>query len=123
MPITSISNRFIYKQTINKFKNLLISFKASKDATFFTLKTSTDKEGVNHIFYTHVLLNYLVLIIREIFYTYNCGLRIYLMQGIERRNKESKNTAKQFIENRFKLSYLKMNQLFNLCFYIREYNS
>ena len=75
--ITRIDDRVIYKQSIYEFKNLLIKFKASRDATIFALKSSTDKEGTNNTFYTHVLLHYLAPLIEETFKTYNRGLGIY----------------------------------------------
>jgi len=51
-----------------------------------TFLTKTTKGG-QEIFYTHTLRYYLSYIVEKIFHRHKLGLRIWTMQGFERRNK------------------------------------
>ena len=58
----------------------------------------------------------------ETYNKYCCGIGIYSMQGMERRNKESKNIAKRYCNNRYNMCYSTMNRLFDLFYYSKRQN-
>ena len=53
----------------------------------------------------------------QTFKKYKMGIGIYSMQGIEQRNKESKNCAVCFTNNRYNLCTSTMKRLFDLFFF------
>ena len=118
--ITRINNRQEYKKTIDRFKVLLNDFKESSQETILN-PTTANEEDQKETFYFHVLQNYMLPIMIQTFETFNMGLGIYSMQGIERRNKESKNIAKRFSNNRYNLCFSTMQRLFDLFFFGKDY--
>ena len=51
------------------------------------------------------------------FNEFNMGLGIYSIQGVERRNKKSKNCAKRFSNYRKNISFSTIRHLFDVFFF------
>ena len=117
MSIAYIEDNVDYQKVIESFKLKIKQFETAAENTILLSQSATDAEGCNENFYTHALIRYLVPIMQTTFDTYNMGLGIYSMQGVERRNKESKNCAKRFSNYRGNLCISTMNRLFDVFFY------
>ena len=117
MSITIIEDEEKYKNTMIYFKYLVYRFNVSATKTIFTPQNGRDKEGTRENFYSHVLIHYMHPIIMQTFNKYKLGLGIFSMQGIERRNKESKNCAKRFCNFRSNLCISTMGRLFDVFFF------
>ena len=92
-----------YKNQMCLFKLLVAQFKLAAKSTIFAPRSATETEDTNENYYSHVLINYTVPMMEQTFKKYKMGMGIYSMQGIERRNKESKNCAVRFTNNRYNL--------------------
>ena len=88
MSIAYIKDNVDYQKVIESFKLKIKQFETAAENTILLSQSATDAEGSNENFYTHALIRYLVPIMQTTFDTYNMGLGIYSMQGVERRNKE-----------------------------------
>ena len=86
-----------------------------------TILTATvgedDLDSKKENFYCHILTDYLLPTLKETYETYKLGLGIFSMQGMERRNKESKNCAKRFYNNRYNICISTLLRLFDLFFH------
>ena len=94
-----IIQKFEYEEKIQIFKkNIKDLYKAGKD-TFLTDKVLGDDENV----YMHILLGYFPTIVDETWNDYELGVGIFDMDGFERRNKESKEYARKYTNNKCNL--------------------
>ena len=78
---------------MNFYKLLIAQFKLAARSTIFSPRQGSDSDMVNENYYCHVLINYTPIVMKETFDEFGVGIGIFSMQGIERRNKESKNCA------------------------------
>ena len=98
-----------YNKIIDEFKLKIKQFETAAEQTILLPQCGRDADGAQENFYIHTLLKYLVPIMKTTFDKYNMGLGIYSMQGVECRNKESKNCAKRFGNYRRNLCKSTMN--------------
>ena len=87
-----------YKEDIKQFEvNLKESYKVGR----FTFLSSEHDEvdGDEEMFYLHALRFYMVPIAYTTLEWHQLGLGIFTIQGMERRNKESKSVFKRFTNN------------------------
>jgi hypothetical protein len=101
--ISYIENVEGYKEQLNEFKNNVVTMYSAGQQSFLANKDET--------FYCHALRFYLPSIAEVTFEQHKLGLGIFSMQGFERRNKESKNTARRFLTKNMKSPSLLVNNL------------
>ena len=77
---------------------------------FFTKKDTGDLENT----YSHVLRFYLVRHAKITWDQHKLGLRIFSIQGFERRNKESKNKYRRFTNHKHNACVQNLRQLYNI---------
>ena len=106
-----------YKTQMAYYKLLVAQFKSAAKHTIFSPRSASETEETNENYYSHVVINYTIPIMEQTFNQFRCGMGIFSMQGIERRNKESKNCAVRFTNNRFNLCTSTMKRLFDLFFF------
>lgn len=105
--------KFEYEDKINKFKeNIKELYKAGKD-TFLTDKVIGDDENV----YMHILLGYFPTIVENTWNDYQLGVGIFDMDGFEHRNKESKEYARKYSNNKHNLSTTTINHLWDFYYH------
>ena len=118
MNITYIENNEDYLNTIKVFETKIQHFKKAAKYTIYSATSGNDNlEEKKENFYCHVLTEYLVPIMKQTYNKYGLGIGIFSMQGMERRNKESKNCAKRFYNNRYNICISTLLQLFDLFFH------
>ena len=118
MNITYIENNEDYLNTIKVFETKIQHFKKAARYTIFAAKSGNDNlEEKKENFYCHVLTEYLVPIMKQTYNKYGLGIGIFSMQGMERRNKESKNCTKRFYNNRYNICISTLLRLFDLFFH------
>lgn len=106
--------KFEYENKIEIFKNNIKElYKAGKD-TFLTDNLLGDNENV----YMHILLGYFLTIVENTQKDYELGVGIFDMNGFERRNKESKEYAHKYTNNKSSLSMTIINRLWDFFFHI-----
>ena len=74
-------------------------------------------DGDDKFFYSHVLRFYLSRMTRDIFNTHKVRLRVFTMQGYERRNKESENTMRQLTNNIGSIVFQNLKRLWDIIFH------
>ena len=115
--ITYIKNELDYIKVMEKFNILINKFSTTVDEIIFVAQSGRDYEGSIVNFYTHVLINYIPFIMIQTFNKYKIGISINSMQGVERRNKESKNCAQRFSNYKHNLCISTINWLFDVFYY------
>lgn len=108
-----------YKNQIFLYKLFVAQFKLAAKYTIFVPQSGSETEDTNENYYSHVLINYTVPMMEQTFNKYKLDIGIYFIQGIEQRNKESKNCAICFTNNRFNLCTSTMKRWFDLFFFSR----
>ena len=95
-------------------------FKQGAEKTIYASQSGDEIDSSWENFYCHVLTEYMDGFIQDTYDKYNLGTGIFSMQGFERRNKESKNCAKRFYNNKFNITISTLLRLFNLFFYGKD---
>ena len=85
-----------YGTDIDKFEGDIEAFYGCEITSFMTNKIAGDTE----IYYLHCLRFYIPKLTIQTWETHQCGIGCYTIQGFERRNKESKNCMRKFINNK-----------------------
>ena len=121
--LTQIMSKVIYKnkeeydECLIEFYYNIIIFKQAATKTIYKSMSGDDLDTTCENFYCHVLTDYMAVFMQETYSTYKLGTGIFSMQGFERRNKESKNCAKRFCNNRYNICISTMVRLFDLFFH------
>ena len=114
---TSYKNQTDYELKLIDFKIYISSFKSAAEKTIYASQSGDDIDTTQENFYCHVLTEYMDFFIQDTYKKYKLGTGIFSMQGFERRNKESKNCAKRFYNNRFNITISTLLRLFDLFFH------
>ena len=85
-----------YEKDIIYFNNNLKIFQKAARQIFYTNTTLGDSKT----FYGYVLFCYYPILVERLWKEHRLGIGIFNLQGMERRNKESKNAAKKFYNNK-----------------------
>ena len=108
--ITKIQNVSEYKQKIAEYEHNVRELYTVGAKTTLT----NNNTGNYETRYYHVACYYIPKIVRELFEKYGVGVGIFSMQGFERRNKESKNTLKQFCNHRGNIVVPNLKRLWDI---------
>jgi len=102
-----------YENNFKIFKQNLIMYQKAAANTILTKNTLGDNEN----FYSHVLFCYYPYLIQKIWDEHKVGIGIFTLQGFERRNKESKNSARRFYNGRHNICQQVMNRVYDFFFF------
>jgi len=103
LKISYIEDKDAYRQQIESFKKNVEEFYRCGSQSFLKNNHET--------FFCHVLRFYLPSTAENTFLQHGLSLGIFSIQGFERRNKESKNTAKQFLTKNVNSPAILVNNL------------
>ena len=115
MVITTITNIDLYKEQLKDWEKKLEDFYAAGKSTFMT--KNPGNPGDDETFYLHVLRYYLPKIAQDTLDKHCLGLGIWIMQGFERRNKESKHTLKRFSSKKGNVLVPNLHRLWDIFMY------
>ena len=90
--LTKVNDRAIFNSKLEEYVHLAKELYAAGSRTTLTKNNEGDWETS----YFHVARYYVPKIAKETYENYGIGIGVFTMQGYERRNKESKNTLRQF---------------------------
>ena len=77
-----------------------------------TIYTATSV-GDSKTFYAHVLFCYYPYLVDKVWEKHKLGIGIFNLQGMERRNKESKTAAKKYYNNKHNVYSQTMNRMYD----------
>jgi len=98
---------------ILEFKLNLKCYQKAASQIIYTNNILGDAES----FYRHVLFCYYPKLVNKIWKEYKLGVGIFTLQGIEHRNKESKNIARRFYNSKHNVCNQTMKRVFNKYWY------
>ena len=78
------------------------------------LRGPTGKDGAGKTTYLHILRYNLAAFARQIYNDYGLGIGVFTMQGVERRNKESKHIFTHHTNNKGNLSIITLKGLIRM---------
>jgi len=107
--ISKVTNHQLYQSQIINFKHNLIQFQEAASETIYTNKSIGDSK----FFYGHILFYYYPILVNQIWNKHKLGIGIFNLQGMERRNKESKEAARRFYNGKHNVCNQTMNRMFN----------
>lgn len=113
---TTYKNEEEYEQFLINFKVNVQLFKSAAKQIFYASQSGDDIDATCKNFYCHVLTDYMEYFMQQTYDIYGLGTGIFFMQGFEHQNKESKNCAKQFYNNKFNITISTLLQLYDLFF-------
>eukprot|EP00978_Attheya_sp_CCMP212_P014065 scaffold35698_cov63-Attheya_sp.AAC.8 len=114
--IVEIPDEDAYLIELSQFETNFSSFYACGQKTFL----SKNRDGDDEFFYSHCLRFYLPRMARDIFEKQKVGLGVFMIQGYEHRNKESKNTMKQFTNKKGNLAVQNLKRLWDAFFHSKN---
>ena len=107
--ISKVLNNNWYEEQLKEFKCNLACFQKAASETMHTTTTTGD----NETFYAHVLFCYYPILADRLWKEHKLGLGIFNLQGMERRNKESKTAAKKYYNNKHNVCTQTINRMYD----------
>ena len=102
-----------YENDIKMFKSNLLKYQEAASKTYLSKNTMGDSEN----FYSHALFCYYPQLVDRIWKDHEMGVGMFNLQGMERRNKESKNAAKRFCNGKFNVCVQTMRRKFDFFYF------
>lgn len=99
-----------HEHEFDSFKNDIELFYFYGSKTFLTRNTVGDEET----FYMHCLRFYMPQISQNNYVNHGVGVGVFTMQGLERRNKESKNTLRRFNAKKGNIAVPNLKRLWDI---------